>query len=121
MFPDDTKLYIDAGNPESVRTLHRDFALVGEWYIVWQKTFNLEKCHALHVGTASQAENNSLLDSAISSIDEERDQRIVITEELMISAQCIVAEQKAQKILGYIKRVYRYTRCSRKRKLNFKV
>ena len=32
----------------------------------------------------------------------------VITADLKSSAQCIAAEQKAQKILGYIKRVFRY-------------
>ena len=33
---------------------------------------------------------------------------VVITTDLKSSAQCIVAEQKAQIILGYIKRVFRY-------------
>ena len=70
--------------------------------------FNLDKCHALHVGTVNQEENYSLLGSAISSMDRETDLRVVITTDLKSSAQCIAAEQKAQKILGYIKRVFRY-------------
>ena len=57
--------------------------------------FNLEKCHVLHVGTANQEENYSLLGSAITSMDQETDLGVVITADLKSSAQCIAAEQKA--------------------------
>ena len=70
--------------------------------------FNLEKCHVLHVGAANQEENYSLLGLAITSVDQETDLLFVISADLKSSAQCIAAEQKAQKILGYIKRVFRY-------------
>ena len=70
--------------------------------------FNLDKCNVLHVGTGNQEENYSLLGSATSSVDRETDLGIVITADLKISAQCIAVEQKAQNILGYIKRVFRF-------------
>ena len=79
-----------------------------EWSTVWHMPFNLDKCHVLHAGTANQEENYSLLGSAITSVDQETDLGVVITADLKSSAQCIAAEQKAQKILGYIKRVFRY-------------
>ena len=107
-FADDTKLGINAANPESVRALQRDLAAIGEWSTVWQMPFNLDKCHVLHAGAANQEENYSLLGSAITSVDQETDLGVVITADLKSSAQCIAAEQKAQKILGYIKRVFRY-------------
>ena len=107
-FADDTKLGINAANPESVRALQRDLAGIGEWSTVWQMPFNLDKCHVLHAGTANQEENYSLLGSAITSVDKETDLGVVITADLKSSAQCIAAEQKTQKILGYIKRVFRY-------------
>ena len=68
----------------------------------------LDKCHVLQAGTANQEENYSLLVSALSSVDKERDLGVVITADLKSSAQCIAAEQKALKILGFIKRVSRY-------------
>ena len=34
-FADDTKLGINAANPESVRALQRDLAAIGEWSTVW--------------------------------------------------------------------------------------
>ena len=99
-FPDDTKLGINASNPESVRALQRDLAAIGEWSTVWQMPFNLDKCHVLHVGTANHGENFSLLGSAITSVDQETDLGVKITTDFKSSAQCIAAEQKAQKILG---------------------
>ena len=107
-FADDTKLGINAADPEAVRNLQRDLAAIGEWSNVWQMPFNLNKCHVLHAGTANQEENYSLLGSVLSSVDKERDLGVVITTDLKSSAQCIAAEQKAQKILGFIKRVFRY-------------
>ena len=65
-----------------------------------------ENGHGAHVGTASQEENYSLLDSAITSVDEERDLVVVITADFKSSGQCITTEQNAQKILGYIKWVF---------------
>ena len=70
--------------------------------------FILDKCHVMQVGTANQKENYSLLGLAISSVDKETDLGVVITADLKSSAHCIAAEQKTQKILGYIKRVFCY-------------
>ena len=81
-FADDTKLGINAANPESVRALQRDLAAIGEWSTVWQMPFNLEKCHVLHVGAANQEENYSLLGSEITSVDQETDLGVVITADL---------------------------------------
>ena len=78
-FAEDTKLGINAANLESVRALQRDLAAIGEWSTVWQIPFNLDKCHVLHVGTANQGENYSLLGSAISTVDQETDLGVVIT------------------------------------------
>ena len=99
-FADDTKLGINAANPESVRSLQRDLAAIGEWSTVWQMPFNLEKCHVLHVGTANQEENYSLLGSAIISVDQETYLGVVITADLKSSAQCIAAEEKGAKDPG---------------------
>ena len=56
--------------------------------------------------TSNQEEIYSLLGSVISSVDEESDLGVVIMVDLKSFAQCIAAEQKARKILGYVKRVF---------------
>ena len=70
--------------------------------------FNLDKWHVLLVGTANQEENYSLLGLAISNADEERDLGAVIMADLKSSSQCIAAGQRVKKILGSIKRMFRY-------------
>ena len=107
-FADDTKLGIDAANPESVGALRRDLATIGEWSNVWQMPFNLDKCHVLHIGSGNQSEPYSLQGSPLSPVSRERDLGVVVTADLKSSAQCVAAEQKAHKMLGYIKRVFRY-------------
>ena len=59
-------------------------------------------------GHRQSEENYSLLVSVIICVDQESDLGVVITADLKSSAQCIAAQQKAQKILGYIKRVFHY-------------
>ena len=83
-FADDTKLEIDDAVPESVRALQRDLAVIGVWSTVGQMPFNQDKCHVLHVATANQAENYSLLSSEISSVILERHLGVIITTDLKI-------------------------------------
>ena len=47
------------------------------------------------------------LGEEISSVNEERDKGVFITADLKSSAKCIDTEQKVQKILGYVKRLFR--------------
>ena len=70
--------------------------------MVWQMLFNLDKCHVLHVSAINQAENYSFLGLEIPSVTKERELGAIITVDIN-SVQCTAAEQKAQKILGYIK------------------
>ena len=107
-FADDTKLGINAADPLAVESLRRDLSTIGEWSNVWQMPFNVDKCHVLHVGSGNRKENYSLLGSPLSPVQQERDLGVVIKADLKFSAQCVAAEQKAHKMLGYIKRVFRY-------------
>ena len=105
---DDTKLGIDAADQKSARALQSDIAVIGEWFTVWQKPFNLDKGHALHVDNATEGENYSLIGSEISSVTQERDFGVVTTVDLKSFMQCTTTEQKVQEIVWYIKRLFRH-------------
>ena len=90
----------DAADPESVRVLRRDLAAIRDWSTAWQIPFHLEKCHILHVATANQAKNYSLLGSEMSSVTKDMDLGVITTADLKNSVQCLAAEQKAQKDPG---------------------
>ena len=55
-----------------------------------QMPFNLDRCLVLHVGTANQEENYSLLSSAIPSVDEERDLAAAIAVNLNSTYMALV-------------------------------
>ena len=105
-FADDTKLGANAADPESVETLRRDLARIGEWSERWQMPFNTGKCKTLHVGGQNLRNEYHLQGSLISPSERELDLGVVMTSEFKFGAQCIAAERKAQKVLGYIKRVF---------------
>ena len=105
-FADDTKLGINAANPTAVTELRRDLARIGEWSETWQMPFNTSKCKVLHVGGQNPQSDYNLLGSPISASPQELDLGVIMTSEFKFGAQCVAAERKAQKILGYIKRVF---------------
>ena len=107
-FADDTKLGTDAADPEAVRVLQNDLAIIGEWSEKWQMPFNLDKCHVLHVGNANLKAQYTLLGSNIVETTCEKDLGVLVSSDFKFTAQCLEAEKRAQKILGYIKRQFQY-------------
>ena len=107
-FADDTKLGACAADPEAIRGLQTDLAKVGDWSDKWLMPFNNDKCHVLHFGTRNPRTAYTLQGSPVSEAASEKDLGVLITNDLKFSAQCIAAEKKANRILGYIKRQFNY-------------
>ena len=62
-FADDSKLGINAADPEAIRNLQRDLAAIGEWSDVWQMPFNNDKCHVLYIGTVNLQLHTTSMDN----------------------------------------------------------
>ena len=107
-FADDTKIGINAADPDQVRDLQGDLQRIGDWSETWQMPFNVDKCSVLHVGSRNPVANYTLLGAPIRPTEEQKDLRVLITQDLKFSKQCIAAERRANKILGYIKRIFQY-------------
>ena len=106
-FADDTKLGIKADDDAVVKQLQEDLNRIGEWSLKWQMPFNLGKCKVMHIGYKNVNAKYELLGKEIESCQQEKDLGVIITSDLKPSKQCIEAEKKAQKILGYIKRQFK--------------
>ena len=106
-FADDTKLGIKADKFEGVKQLQEDLNKIGEWSQKWQMPFNVDKCKVMHIGHKNINAKYELLGKEIESCQQEKDLGVIITNDLKPSRQCIEAEKKAQKILGYIKRQFK--------------
>ena len=70
--------------------------------------FNCGKCKVMHIGDRNPQANYSLLGNEIASVAQEEDLGVIISNDLKFTNQSIKVEKKAQKLIGYIKRQFRY-------------
>ena len=112
-YADDTKLYTTVKDNNDVLQFQHHLDAVAEWSNVWQLSFNFSKCKHMQVGNKLSVDYN-LMDhqngerKIISHVSSEHDLGIWCTADLKPSLQCQHAVSKAMKVLGLIKRTFKY-------------
>jgi hypothetical protein len=107
-FADDTKLYSVIQNHDDVVRLQEDLDRLFGWSLEWLMLFNIDKCKVMHFGSRNVHATYEINGMVLSEVEAERDLGVIVQGNLKWDQQCAQVVNKANRVLGMIKRSFSY-------------
>ena len=108
IFADDSKIFGSACNIDEADCIQKDLDALDNWCKVWMLKFNPSKCHVLHIGKNNHKYLYHIGGFLLSSVDDEKDLGIIMSNDLKQYKDVTNKVKKANKMLGMIKRTFSY-------------
>ncbi len=112
IFADDTKIFNRIDNRTDQIKLQENLSRLEQWAETWQMRFHPDKCKVLHIGkdldefAYTMTANNQPVE--LEYTKEEKDLGVIIDNTLSFEQHCNTAITKANRILGIIRRSFKY-------------
>jgi len=103
-FADDTKIGRLVKHTDDARMLQEDLNRLHDWAEKWEMQFNVNKCSIMSVGKGNRPVDYTLNDTTLGRSFSARDLGVQVSSDLRPREQCVIARNKANKILGFIGR-----------------
>ena len=112
IFADDTKVFSAIHDEEDSKSLQKDLDSLSEWSDKWQLHFNVSKCGVMYYGNRSEKCTYSMEEGGVrrdlGELTEEKDMGVTFDPTLTFSRHVGIIVNKANRILGVIKRSFTY-------------
>ena len=107
LFADDMKVYKALGNVhEDTQILQDDLNALEQWSIDWQLSFNTTKCEVMRISRKNDTSSPGyhLCGNRLNTVSETKDLGIYITSNLSWSLPATKCANKANSVLGFVRR-----------------
>ena len=105
-FADDTKLFREVTSRQDSICIQEDLNRLVEWARIWQMQFNEGKCKVMHLGGRNEKFSYTMNNHVLEETTLERDLGIQVSSDLKVSIHCQHSYNRANRILGLIKRTF---------------
>jgi len=107
-FADDSKIFGKVITPVDRLQLQQDHDALCKWAQDWQMKFNVSKCKVMHTGPGNTNCSYFMNGQLLNSVTEHKDLAVIISSNIKVADHCHYACNKANKMLGMIKRTIKH-------------
>ena len=106
LYADDTKVFRKIRNPEDMERLQKDLECMKRWSEKWLLFFHPEKCKFMRLGNYEERQNGYKMREQLEEVSSEKDIGVVIDNKLSFSDHLAEKINKANKVVGLIRRTF---------------